>query len=329
MDLFLVKNMIFGPFFFLLSLLLSLVISWGVSVCLIRIARKSFFTRPRLHTPSSHHKKNPTIAIGGIAIIIGLISGLLLCLLPVTGDYIVILSGLLLFGAIGFFDDCVKMHNGIGISARNKALLQFCAASIVIGLMHFFNPSFFTTALFYSDSLWFYGAFVVWNLFIIIGTVNAVNLTDGLDMLAVLVVIPMSAFLFFVSLIQGNSCIAFINASLIGSLCGFAYFNKQPAMLWMGDVGSLSIGAALALSALLLRIELFLPLVAIVPVFETVSVIVQVAGFKLSRKKFFKMAPLHHHFELCGYSENAIVKSACGLSILVALFGSIVFLIIK
>lgn len=317
--------MVFGLLFFIFFGVLSFFITCIASIVLIKVARKNFVARVRLYVP---HKKNPTIAIGGIPIILGIVCGVL-TLLPMTADIFVIMVSLLLFGGIGFFDDYVKINNGVGILAKSKALLQIAASCIAIILLYFSNEFFFTDAFLYSDSFYFYIFFIVWNFFILIGTANAINLTDGLDMLAVVVVIPISLFLLLVALTKGNISIVLINIGLIGSLSAFALFNRHPALLWMGDVGSLSIGAVIALSALILRVELFLPLVALVPVFETLSVIIQVASFKLFGRKIFKMAPLHHHFELCGYSETVIVKSAFVCSMLVAFLGFILFLIIK
>ncbi len=320
--------MIFGSFFFIFFWAVSFFITCIASIVLIKIARKAFSVRARLHTPLTHHKKNPTIAIGGIPIMIGVLFGVLI-FLPVTRDICIITVGLLLFGAIGFFDDCVKIYNGVGIAAKSKALLQVGAACIAVLLLYCSNDFFFTKAFFYVDSLYFYIFFIIWNFFIIVGTVNAINLTDGLDMLAIVVVIPICLFLLLVGLKEGNFSIALINTGLIGSLCGFVLFNAHPALLWMGDVGSLSIGAVIALSALILKVELFLPLVAAIPVFETLSVIMQIISFKFFGKKIFKMAPLHHHFELCGYSEIVIVKTAFIFSMTASLIGFILFLIIK
>lgn len=288
--------MVFGLLFFIFFGVLSFFITCIASIVLIKVARKNFVARVRLYVP---HKKNPTIAIGGIPIILGIVCGVL-TLLPMTADIFVIMVSLLLFGGIGFFDDYVKINNGVGILAKSKALLQIAASCIAIILLYFSNEFFFTDAFLYSDSFYFYIFFIVWNFFILIGTANAINLTDGLDMLAVVVVIPISLFFLLVALTKGNFSIALINMGLIGSLCGFALFNRHPALLWMGDVGSLSIGAVIALSALILRVELFLPLVAAVPVFETLSVIIQVASFKLFGRKIFKMAPLHHHLNYVG-----------------------------
>jgi phospho-N-acetylmuramoyl-pentapeptide-transferase len=313
---------------FLLPLLVATAVCSGISALLIRIPVRSFFTKPRPHTPLSHQKKNPTIALGGIAIISGVVVSLLCCV-SLSANCIIILSGVCLFGLIGFLDDCVKLRNDIGIFATSKACLQWLAACFIIFLMYFLNPAFFSQSLFYSNTVWFYLSFILWCFLVIIGTVNAVNLTDGLDMLAVSVVVPINGFLVFVAYHQGNDLIALANLALIGSLCGFAYFNKKPAKLWMGDVGSLSIGACIALSALLLRVELFLLVVAIVLVFETISVMMQVFSIKRWQKKIFKMAPIHHHFELSGYTENEIVTGACSISVLASIIGSLLFLAIK
>ena len=210
---------------------------------------------------------------------------------------------LVVYGLIGMWDDSIKIfhHQNEGFKAWQKALCQVIAAMVftVIYQHEGFQMGFGT-----SQVGWWYGLFII---FWIVGFSNAVNLTDGLDgLVGGLSIISFLAYL-IIALVNinqpGYAEIALFCLAMIGTLCGFFPYNHKPAKIFMGDMGSLAIGASLAAVSLLLHHEWSLLVIGIVYVCETASVIMQVASFKLTGKRIFKMTPIHHHFELCGWSE--------------------------
>jgi len=220
----------------------------------------------------------------------------------------------LVFGLIGFVDDFrkVKQHQNEGLTAKQKLLLQIAAAVLFLVVMRVMG---YLTAAFYIP---FFGVtwrlpwwlYLVISVFIIIGADNAVNLTDGIDGLCSSVTLIVAAFFALVMLRDGNLGSAFALA-LAGGLLGFFLFNKHPAKVFMGDTGSLFLGGAVCAMAFAYDMPLVLIPVGLVYILETLSDIIQVGYFKLTHgKRFFKMAPFHHHLELCGWSEWKIVIAA-------------------
>lgn len=283
-------------------------------------------TRPM--TPERHKKKGNVPTMGGIGIIMAILVATFLW--GNVGNSLIMMSmvTLLYFGAIGASDDWAKIRRKSGISAGKKAFLQLIGASIIVLFLLYMTgwdtrvyiP--FLKGLNVNFGCFFY---VMWVLFIVIGTSNAVNLTDGLDGLAIGSLVPNIMGVSLMAYFLGNSVcdraslvaiseLAVFGAIVIGALLGFLLYNKNPAKIFMGDVGSLSLGAILALLALALKQECLLPLSGIIFVLETLSVIFQVTSFKLRGKRIFLMAPLHHHFELIGYSESIIVNAFTAVS---------------
>ena len=216
------------------------------------------------------------------------------------------------FGLIGFFDDYEKVHKkrNLGLTAGQKFLLQVAAAIAFLQLMRLegmLSPSLYVPFLQTTIHLnWF--VYMVFAAFVIVGTVNAVNLTDGLDGLATSVTIPVALFFVSVATWWGYRQLGVFAGAMLGGLLGFLIFNAHPAKVFMGDTGSLFLGGAVAALTFAFDIPLILILVGIIYILETLSDIIQVAYFKATHgKRFFKMAPLHHHFELCGWSEMKIV----------------------
>ena len=219
----------------------------------------------------------------------------------------------LIFGGIGFLDDFekVKHKQNLGLTAIQKFLLQLAAAVAFLCLMRFegmLTPNlyvpFFNTQI--VMSWWVY---MVFAAFVIVGTVNAVNITDGLDGLSTSVTIPVAVFFSVMAIIwPGFAQLGTFSAAMLGGLCGFLVYNRYPAKVFMGDTGSLFLGGAVAALAFAYDMPLVLLLVGIVYICETLSDIIQVTYFKLTHgKRIFKMAPLHHHFEMCGWKETKIV----------------------
>lgn len=257
--------------------------------------------------PESHFKKTGTPTMGGIIFIIGT----MVAVLNARAIDVDMAGALLLFlgyGALGFADDFIKvvLRRSLGLRAKHKLLGQLLIAIIFVIItnnftgkvnMPIFNISF--------DLGYWYAPFVV---FILIGTSNAVNLTDGLDGLAAgITFIVLLAFTFIAFMFEQTS-LAIFAAALAGGCMGFLVFNFHPAKIFMGDTGSLALGGAIGALAVLTHTELALPFIGGVYVIETLSVILQVISFKTTGKRIFKMSPIHHHFELLGWTEIKVVS---------------------
>jgi phospho-N-acetylmuramoyl-pentapeptide-transferase len=303
------------------ALLTSLICSFIFGGSFIEKAKLFFRSKTRAWTPDTHRAKDNMPTMGGMFILsIVLFNSLLWCNL--TKPYVWIFLGCLTsFGIIGFWDDWQKIYVKKGISAKSKFYLQVFVATITmillihVGLSNTINFPFFKWL---NPSIgWF---FIPWGVFIIVGCSNAVNLTDGLDGLAITSLIANFATFSLISYIAGNfhiaqylhipfaasAEVAVIGATLVGASIGFLWYNSYPAQIFMGDVGSLSLGSGLALMALIAKQELLLPCAGGLFVVEAVSVIAQITSYKLFGKRIFKMAPIHHHFELLGWQESKI-----------------------
>ncbi|MDR2720708.1 MAG: phospho-N-acetylmuramoyl-pentapeptide-transferase [Puniceicoccales bacterium] len=276
-----------------------------------------------------HKRKNGTTTMGGFAIFVSAIISILL-LAKLNAYVILALFVCISLGALGLVDDFLKFSkkNTAGISGKKKLALQLAVTAVVFVTLHSFNEKNFATMLPFFDWcprwLFAFSAFA-FAFFVISGTSNAVNLTDGLDGLASICVIPNLVFFSMIAYISGSEKLSltygFSYISGIGELavmlscfCGalltFLWYNAQPATVIMGDTGSLMLGGLLAVSALALRVPFCLLLTGSVFVIEVLSDIIQVGSKKLRGKRMFLMAPIHHHFELSGVSETKIVYRA-------------------
>lgn len=289
------------------TLFCSFLITFLLMPSLIRYFRaKKEGQQIRKEGPKWHAKKAGTPTMGGLLFIISAVITILVVagfLGMLTNTMWALLFILVVYGLIGMWDDSIKIfhHQNEGFKAWQKALCQIIAAMVftVIYQHEGFQMGFGT-----SQVGWWYGLFII---FWIVGFSNAVNLTDGLDgLVGGLSIISFLAYL-IIALVNinqpGYAEIALFCLAMIGTLCGFFPYNHKPAKIFMGDMGSLAIGASLAAVSLLLHHEWSLLVIGIVYVCETASVIMQVASFKLTGKRIFKMTPIHHHFELCGWSE--------------------------
>lgn len=302
---------------FLTMILMPRFIAW---------AQRSARVQPINEYVSAHQGKAKTPTMGGIVFIF---STIIASLLTVSIDNPYVIGGLLtlvFYSYIGFTDDWGKIrggHNLAGLSARSKMFLQIffgLGIGIFLILVAKLETGFYVP--FVKTSLFDMGDFSIafWVL-VIIATSNAVNLTDGLDGLATVPSIFALLSLSVIVYIIGNAALAhyllmpkipagevvIIAAALIGSLLGFLWFNCHPAQVFMGDSGSLTLGAFIAYMAIISKNEILLILIGLIFVIETVSVIVQVGSFKLRQKRVFLMAPIHHHFELKQWAENKII----------------------
>lgn len=304
------------------SLLTSLFLSLLFGDLFIEVSKRLFSAKARPFTPESHKKKDNIPTMGGIFILLIVISTIFLWCDLSKIDVWLFLMTLLGFGLIGFADDVYKIRTNKGIASRTKFYCQVLVGFLIaITMIYCKHP---------STELWFpffkhmhpdLGLlFIPWTVFLLVGTSNAVNLTDGLDGLAIGALITNFSVFSIIAYVAGHfafaqylhiafaasSEVAVIGAILVGASLGFLWFNAHPAQIFMGDVGSLSLGAGLALMAILSKQELLLPISGGLFVFETLSVMAQLASLKLYKKRLFKMAPIHHHFELLGWNEAKI-----------------------
>jgi phospho-N-acetylmuramoyl-pentapeptide-transferase len=227
-----------------------------------------------------------------------------------------------LLGGIDDWEGVRGPRKGLGMRARTKFVIQVLFAILIaIGLKDFLDVP--QLMWFTSDEVFSLGPlYYPVAVFIIVGMSNAVNFTDGLDGLAGLICATAFAAVGFIAVIQGQVYLVRFCFSLVGALFGFLWFNVHPAQLFMGDTGSLALGATLAVVTLMTGQWLIIPLIAIIPVSEAVSVVIQIVYFKITRgKRFFKMAPLHHHFELLGWSETQVVQRFWLVSLLCTMLG--------
>ena len=306
---------------------LPVLISFAISVILCPIVipflhKLKFGQFVREEGPQSHLKKAGTPTMGGL---IFLLSVVVTCLffMKDSPDIIPVLFVTLGFGLIGFLDDYIKvvMKRSLGLRAWQKMLGQFLV-TIVFAYYIVENSSLGTATYvpFYGEINMPMPLFVIMLFFVFLGTVNGVNFTDGLDGLATSVTVIVATF-FTVMAIGLGSGISPITCALLG----FLLYNVHPARVFMGDTGSLALGGFVAASAYMLKIPLFIPIIGFIYLFEIISVMLQVSYFKITKgKRIFKMAPVHHHFELCGWSETRVVavfSCITALLCLVALMG--------
>lgn len=260
--------------------------------------------------PEAHLKKTGTPTMGGILILFGVI----VASLPYIGTYQEAAPVLFLtigFGMVGFLDDYIKIvcRRSMGLSAWQKLTGQIIVTGVfVYYLQHYTNISLVMQIPFAEGQYIDLGGWSIPVLFLVVlGTVNGTNFTDGLDGLAGSVTVMVAVF-FSVVAIGKDSGIAPVTCAVVGALMGFLLFNVHPAEVFMGDTGSLALGGFVAACGYMLQMPLYIAIVGVVYLIEVASVILQVGYFKLSGgKRLLKMAPLHHHFELCGWSETKIV----------------------
>ncbi|MDY0234587.1 MAG: phospho-N-acetylmuramoyl-pentapeptide-transferase [Gudongella sp.] len=279
--------------------------------------------------PQSHLAKTGTPTMGGLVFIV---SSLLIFVLlgnkSING--IVILLSMLGFGAIGYLDDYIKVvkKRNLGLRAYQKIIGQIIVAILLIIYFQTSipNPEVAILPLIGGVNLNLGIWIVPFLLIVVLGTVNAVNLTDGLDGLATGISIIVFASFSFISYRMEQFDISLVSIIIAGSLMGFLIINYNPAKVFMGDTGSLALGGALSAVAILSRTYLFIPIIGGVFFAEALSVIIQVFYFKTTGKRFFKMAPLHHHFEQIGWKEIKVVWSFWAVTLLLAIIGIVTIL---
>lgn len=307
--------------------------------------------------PAAHQKKAGTPTMGGVLIVVAIVVPTLLWA-DLTNRYIwMAVLSTLAFAAIGFSDDYLKIvhHRNLGLTGRSKLGLQiavsFTIAVVLVAMQatgqystHLmvpfikrFRPDLAIEALLQSPHLWVIAflPFICFVVLVIVGSSNAVNLTDGLDGLAIGCTIVAAAALTVLTYVSGHARLAeylelqkmpqvgeltVFCGAMVGSSIGFLWYNAHPAEIFMGDVGSLALGGAIGTVAVIIKQELLLPFIGGVFVLEALSVILQVGSYKLRKKRIFKMAPLHHHFELIGWSESKVIVRFWIAALVFALF---------
>ena len=327
-----------------LSVVTSLVVVFLIGGPLIKIFSQNQITGPiRQDGPLDHIiKKSGTPTMGGIIIIIGMISGTLL-----WADLSNIFIWTLVFvslslGILGFIDDLlkIKFENSRGLNSKLKFLGQLIIGIITLFILAKYSNHEYLYNLyfpFFKNLILQMGIFFFpFALFVLIGSSNAVNLTDGLDGLATVPVMLVALSFTLISYVVGNTIfseylklqyipdvgeLSIFCGSIVGSCLGFLWYNAPPAKIFMGDTGSLSLGGSLAVVAIIAKHEIVLAIVGGLFVLETVSVIIQVISFKLTGKRVFMMAPIHHHFEKKGWAESTIVIRFWIIAIILALIG--------
>ena len=327
------------------AIITALIISFLFGPVVINMlkSRQSGGQPIRSDGPESHLlTKKDTPTMGGFLILLALTLATLLWA-DLTNRYVwVVLGVTIAYGTIGFLDDYLKVihQDSKGLSARLKILLQVAIAAVAaFSIMSHLPPALMTTLAvpFFKNLLLDFGwFFVVFSVVVMVGASNAVNLTDGLDGLAIVPVMIAAGVFALISYLVGNAVfstylqlhyvpgsgeLAVFCGALVGSGLGFLWFNAPPAKVFMGDTGSLSLGGALGAVSVVTKHELVLAIVGGLFVLETVSVIVQVVSFKLTGKRIFAMAPLHHHFEKKGWAESTIVIRFWIIASILALAG--------
>ncbi|MBU8596514.1 phospho-N-acetylmuramoyl-pentapeptide-transferase [Shouchella clausii] len=313
------------------TLLFVLILSFAAAVIMsplfIPFLRKLKFGQSiREEGPKSHQKKSGTPTMGGIVIVLSIFISALAIGIAITGftpELLLLMVVTLGYGIVGFVDDYLKVvrkHN-LGLTSKQKLAGQLVIAAIFyIGLLAIGFDTFIAIpgTTFGFDLGWFYLILIVLML---LGASNAVNLTDGLD--GLLAGTGSIAFGAFAILAWSGGFIdtALFSTAITGALLGFLVFNAHPAKVFMGDTGSLALGGAIAAIAILTKMELMLIIVGGVFVIETLSVIIQVASFKLTGKRVFRMSPLHHHYELVGWSEWRVVVTFWLVGMIFAIMG--------
>ena len=274
------------------------------------LARFKFGQTVRDEGPQSHLAKNGTPTMGGVMMIVAiLITGLTRA--TISKGLIVGLICIVGFGFVGFLDDFIKikMKRSLGLKAYQKIILQFALALYIAYYQYSASPSATQLVIPFTNHIINLGIWdIPFMMIFIIGTVNAVNLTDGLDGLASGVTLIVSCFFVLFAVSISNSDVAILAAATAGACLGFLGFNSYPAKVFMGDTGSMALGGAVVAFATLTNSPLIIIIVGFIYLAEALSVMIQVTYFKLTNgKRIFKMAPLHHHFEQCGWPETRVV----------------------
>lgn len=309
------------------SLGIAFLVAMAVGPVLIPVLYKLKFGQfIRTDGPKRHLKKAGTPTMGGLMFLVGITVGTLV-IAPGSGPVLLVLGTTLAFGLIGFLDDYIKVvvKRPLGLRAREKLGSQFGVAIVALLIAVFVLNRGTDLIVPFTGYKLTLGPllYLVFSTLVIVGTTNAVNLTDGLDGLAAgCTAISASAFVWIALILNGPvHDVAVPAAALVGGCLAFLRFNVHPARVFMGDTGSLALGGAIASLAVITKTELLLPFIGFIYFVETLSVIIQVLSFKLTGKRVFRMSPIHHHFELAGWSEQKVVRVFWAVNLIGAIIG--------
>ena len=278
--------------------------------------------------PKSHQKKAGTPTMGGILFLLGLLAGSLYYGIH-EPKILVVLAVTFAFALIGFADDFIKvvMKRNLGLTAIQKMGMQLLVSgAFAVYMVRFSGIGTGMIIPFSGGKMLDLGPifFIPFLIFVVVGTVNGSNFTDGLDGLASSVTSVIAVFLTVAS-VSMHSGLHPVCGAMLGSLLGFLWFNTYPAKVFMGDTGSLALGGFVVAVAFLQQMPLFIPIIAFIYLMEVLSVIIQVAYFKRTRKRIFRMAPIHHHFELSGWPETKVVSIFTIVTAVLALIALLAF----
>ena len=308
----------------LIAFFITLILGPGLIKFLHRLKFGQFI---REEGPESHLKKSGTPTMGGILFLIGILAGSAFFI----NDYpriIPILFVTLGFGLIGFLDDYIKvvMKRNLGLTPAQKMLGQiFITAIFAFYMVNYSGLGTDILIPFTGGKMLHLGLLYIPLLFfVVLGTVNGANFTDGLDGLASSVTTLIAVFLTVIA-VASDANVHPVICAVIGALLGFLCFNTHPAKVFMGDTGSLALGGFVVSTAYMLRLPLFLPVVAFIYFVEVLSVIIQVTYYKRTKKRIFKMAPIHHHFELSGWPETKVVSIFSIVTAVLCLIGMLAY----
>lgn len=288
------------------------------------LRRLKFGQNIRTEGPQSHHLKAGTPTMGGVMIIIATGAATII-FANHSAEAWLALGTMLAYGLVGFLDDFIKvvMKRNLGLTAKQKLLGQIIIALSLAYFADFYlhRGTNLVIPFVGTEFHMSWGIYFIFTLCVVIGTTNGVNLTDGLDGLAAGTTVFSGLAFGLIAVAMNKIGLAVFMAAMVGGCIAFLFFNRHPAKVFMGDTGSLALGGALAAVAIITRTELFLPIIGGIYVIETLSVIIQVISFKTTGKRVFKMSPIHHHFELCGWSERKVVTVFWLVALILALLG--------
>ena len=308
------------PLKILLCLFISMIVGFKlINSLLVYFSQSKTIQDVREDTPKTHQLKNGIPSMGGVSIVFGTLSSYLLLGHYHDLEMLSVLTCFMLFALIGGYYDWFKWVSKEGITARLKFSLQLFSSALFV--FYFYVCGHDGVLIPGINCVWYLGYLMIpWSMFVVVGSSNAYNLTDGLDGLAIsigiLIMFSIGAYAFLapsldIKLLDSiqplyRENVLIVLSSVIGSSLSFYWFNAHPAKIFMGDVGSLSLGALFACLSISIHMELFFAIASLVIICETLSVIIQVFSFKFRKKRIFLMSPIHHHFELLGWKETSI-----------------------
>ena len=310
------------------AFLIAIILALLTGVPYIDFLKKHLYGQEiRDVAPESHKKKSGTPTTGGVFLVISAIiaSGISLVMAEKTTNMaIIVMIAFIFYTFTGLKDDFSKIvqHQNEGLTPRQKLFLQFAIAVLPAIYMTMNHQTQLTFGDLSINLGYFYPIFAV---VLIAGMSNAVNLTDGLDGLATTNVMIVMLASVVINLTMGHVDLAIISAGISGACLGFLYFNKNPAKVFMGDTGSLALGGVLGTLAVIGKFEIWLLPISFIFLAETISVMIQVASFKLTGKRIFKMTPIHHHFELSGWKETTVVKVFSIITLIISVWAAGLF----